>query len=146
MRFRGILAAVLLVAVHALQAARAADDLIVEAQRQGDSIELRARATIAAPASLVWAVLTDYESLAVTLNGKSIGDVIELSIADSLDYFATLPLGTEGLAPEIATPVTETGRPPSATMNADVAGTEPDASASSKCSVIVPALISAAVA
>jgi excinuclease ABC subunit A len=45
------------------------------------------------------------ESLAVTLNGKSIGDVIELSVSDALDYFATLPLGTEGLATEIATPI-----------------------------------------
>lgn len=71
MRSRGILAAVLLVAVHALQAARAAEDLVVEAQRQGDSVELRARAMVAAPPSLAWEVLTDYEGLPRFIPGIS---------------------------------------------------------------------------
>ena len=69
MRSRGIFAAVLLLAVHAPQAARAAEDLAVEARREGDGIELRARATVVAPPSLVWDVLTDYESLSRFIPG-----------------------------------------------------------------------------
>lgn len=42
---------------------RAADDLVVEAQRRGEAVEVRARATIVAPVPLVWQVLTDYEQL-----------------------------------------------------------------------------------
>jgi carbon monoxide dehydrogenase subunit G len=41
----------------------AADDLVVEAERRGEAVEVRARATIAAPVPLVWRVLTDYEDL-----------------------------------------------------------------------------------
>lgn len=41
----------------------AADDLVVEAERRGEAVEVRARATIAAPMPLVWRVLTDYEDL-----------------------------------------------------------------------------------
>jgi ribosome-associated toxin RatA of RatAB toxin-antitoxin module len=42
---------------------RAADDLLVEAQRAGDGVEVRARALIAAPQSLIWEVLTRYDQL-----------------------------------------------------------------------------------
>ncbi len=41
----------------------AADDLVVEAERRGEAVEVRARATIVAPVPLVWRVLTDYEDL-----------------------------------------------------------------------------------
>jgi ribosome-associated toxin RatA of RatAB toxin-antitoxin module len=41
----------------------AADDVSIDAERRGDSIEIRARALIAAPPALVWQVLTDYERL-----------------------------------------------------------------------------------
>lgn len=44
-------------------AAYAADDLTVEAERKGEFIEVRARATIVAPLSIIWATLTDYERL-----------------------------------------------------------------------------------
>jgi ribosome-associated toxin RatA of RatAB toxin-antitoxin module len=43
--------------------AHAADDLSVEAQRKGAFVEVRARATIEAPLSVIWATLTDYERL-----------------------------------------------------------------------------------
>jgi ribosome-associated toxin RatA of RatAB toxin-antitoxin module len=69
---RGIprLAAVLILScAHA--PAPAAGDLVVEAQRQGDSIEVRAHATLAAPPALVWEVLTDYERLPSFIPGIS---------------------------------------------------------------------------
>ena len=44
-------------------AAAAATDLEVEATRRGGLIEVRAKATIAAPLSVVWGTLTDYERL-----------------------------------------------------------------------------------
>ena len=43
--------------------AQAAEDLTVEASRKGAVIEVRARATVEAPLSLVWTTLTDYERL-----------------------------------------------------------------------------------
>ena len=43
--------------------AGAADELVVEAERRGERIEVRARAVVAARASLAWQVLTDYEGL-----------------------------------------------------------------------------------
>ena len=43
--------------------AAAAEDLVVEAERQGERVSLRARARVVARAALVWQVLTDYERL-----------------------------------------------------------------------------------
>jgi excinuclease ABC subunit A len=48
------------------------------------------------------------ESLAVTVGGKSIGEVVELSIAQALEFFDGLPLrgdGRPGLEAEIAGPI-----------------------------------------
>lgn len=56
------MAVALLVAAYAAPGS-AADDVSIEAERRGDSIEIRARALIAAPVALVWQVLTDYERL-----------------------------------------------------------------------------------
>jgi ribosome-associated toxin RatA of RatAB toxin-antitoxin module len=56
------LAVALLAAAH-IAPGYAADDVSIEAQRRGDSIEVHARALIAAPVALVWQVLTDYENL-----------------------------------------------------------------------------------
>jgi ribosome-associated toxin RatA of RatAB toxin-antitoxin module len=42
---------------------RAADDMLVEAVRAGEGVEVRARALIAAPQALIWDVLTQYEQL-----------------------------------------------------------------------------------
>ncbi len=42
---------------------QAAEDFSVEAQRNADLIEVRARATIEAPLAVVWGTLTDYEKL-----------------------------------------------------------------------------------
>jgi ribosome-associated toxin RatA of RatAB toxin-antitoxin module len=43
--------------------ASAAHDVQIEAHRQGESVEINAHAELAAPAALVWQVLTDYERL-----------------------------------------------------------------------------------
>lgn len=43
--------------------AQAAEDLVVEASRKGAFVEVRARATIDAPLSVIWTTLTDYERL-----------------------------------------------------------------------------------
>jgi ribosome-associated toxin RatA of RatAB toxin-antitoxin module len=59
----GLAGAFLSVLLGAAGRAHAAEDLLVEAQRQGDSVEVRAQATVAAAPRLVWAVLTDYEAL-----------------------------------------------------------------------------------
>jgi excinuclease ABC subunit A len=48
------------------------------------------------------------ESLSVLLNGKSIGDVVELPVADALAFFEGIPLrgnGRAGLDPDIARPI-----------------------------------------
>jgi excinuclease ABC subunit A len=48
------------------------------------------------------------ESLSVLVQGKSIGDVVELSVADALAFFESLPLrgnGRSGLDPAIAGPI-----------------------------------------
>jgi len=48
------------------------------------------------------------ESLSVLVQGKSIGDVVELSVADALAFFESLPLrgnGRPGLDPAIAGPI-----------------------------------------
>jgi len=48
------------------------------------------------------------ESLSVLVNGRSIGDVVELPVADALAFFEDIPLrgsGRPGLDPEIARPI-----------------------------------------
>jgi carbon monoxide dehydrogenase subunit G len=50
-------------------AACAAEDLDVEVERNGHSFAVRAGATLAAPVSLVWEVLTDYDNLARFIPG-----------------------------------------------------------------------------
>jgi ribosome-associated toxin RatA of RatAB toxin-antitoxin module len=56
------LAVALLMAAHAVPGL-AAEDVLVEAERAGEGVEVRARALIAAPRPLVWEVLTNYELL-----------------------------------------------------------------------------------
>ena len=41
----------------------AAEDLLVEVERRGDGVEVRARAVVSSPVALIWQVLTDYERL-----------------------------------------------------------------------------------
>jgi len=49
--------------------ASAAQDVEIEAQRQGDAVEIKAHAQLAAPAALIWQVLTDYERLPAFIPG-----------------------------------------------------------------------------
>jgi ribosome-associated toxin RatA of RatAB toxin-antitoxin module len=58
-------AAVAAVPVHG------AEDVAVEAVRQGEAVEIHARAVIAAPIGLVWQVITDYERLPGFIPGLS---------------------------------------------------------------------------
>ena len=57
-------------------AAHAAEDLTVEAQRKGAYVEVRARATIDAPLSVIWGTLTDYERLPEFIPGLKKSRVI----------------------------------------------------------------------
>lgn len=59
-----------LLAFHA-PAARAAEELSVEAERRGDAVEIQARAVLLAPLQLAWEVLTDYEKLPRFIPGLS---------------------------------------------------------------------------
>lgn len=54
----------------------AASDLDVEASRNGERIEVRARATIQAPLAVVWSTLTDYERLPEFIPGLKKSRVI----------------------------------------------------------------------
>jgi excinuclease ABC subunit A len=45
------------------------------------------------------------ESLAVTVGGKSLGEVGEMSVAEAGSFFSELPVGTNGLPAAIATPI-----------------------------------------
>ncbi len=51
--------------------AHAAEDVSVEAVRRGDSIDVEARATIAAPLELIWRTLSDYEGLPAFIPGMA---------------------------------------------------------------------------
>jgi ribosome-associated toxin RatA of RatAB toxin-antitoxin module len=55
--------------IAAAQAACAAEDLVVEVERRGEGVEVRARATVVASVPLVWEVLTDYDGLARFIPG-----------------------------------------------------------------------------
>ena len=71
----------LLAALFTLQAAVAsgADDLWVDVDRNGTSFDVRAVATVLAPISTVWQVLTDYDNLARFIPGLSLSAVQERS-------------------------------------------------------------------
>ncbi len=56
--------------------AMAASDVDVEATRNGELIEVRARATIQAPLAVVWSTLTDYERLPEFIPGLKKSRVI----------------------------------------------------------------------
>lgn len=61
------------------EAAHAADDFSVDAQRSGDSIEVRAHAAIATTPDLVWQVISDYGRLSEFIPGISKSTVLSRS-------------------------------------------------------------------
>jgi len=67
------LASVSFAAVAAVAAAplHGAEDVAVEAVRQGEAVQVQAHASVAAPIGLVWQVLTDYERLPRFIPGIS---------------------------------------------------------------------------
>jgi carbon monoxide dehydrogenase subunit G len=62
-------------------AAWGADDLAVDVDRNGSSFAIRAAATVAAPVSLVWDVLTDYNNLSRFIPGMS-RSMVQLRVAN----------------------------------------------------------------
>jgi carbon monoxide dehydrogenase subunit G len=62
-------------------AAWGAEDLAIQVERKGSSFAVRAAATIAAPVSMVWEVLTDYDNLARFIPGISKSNV-QLRVAN----------------------------------------------------------------
>lgn len=58
-------------------AALAAEDVAVETERQGDVVEVRARATLEAPHAVILATLTDYERLPEFVPGLRSSRVLE---------------------------------------------------------------------
>jgi ribosome-associated toxin RatA of RatAB toxin-antitoxin module len=59
------------VAAVAAMPLHGAEEVAVEAVRQGEAVEIHARALIAAPIGLVWQVITDYERLPGFIPGLS---------------------------------------------------------------------------
>lgn len=57
--------------------AAAAEEVVVEVERRGEGIEVKARATVAANAAVVWQVLTDYDGLARFIPGISKSSIRE---------------------------------------------------------------------
>lgn len=58
-------------------AANAAEEVVVEAQRRADAVEVRCRATVNAPLDLVWRTLTDYDRLATFIPGMRSSRILE---------------------------------------------------------------------
>jgi ribosome-associated toxin RatA of RatAB toxin-antitoxin module len=54
----------------------AADDLTVEAKRAGHAVAVEARATLTAPADLIWSTLTDYDHLSEFIPGMRASRII----------------------------------------------------------------------
>lgn len=67
----------LLLVLLAPVAALAAEDVAVETARQGDVVEVRARATLDAPHEVILATLTDYEKLPEFVPGLRSSRVLE---------------------------------------------------------------------
>ena len=66
-----------MLALLAPAAALAAEDVAVETERQGDVVEVRARATLEAPHAVILATLTDYERLPEFVPGLRSSRVLE---------------------------------------------------------------------
>lgn len=66
-----------LLVLAAAAAARAAEDVSVEATRRGSAVEVNCRATLQAPPALIWETLTDYDRLAQFIPGMHASRVVE---------------------------------------------------------------------
>jgi ribosome-associated toxin RatA of RatAB toxin-antitoxin module len=71
-----LLTRLVLLAALCAPAARAADDVSVEARRRGEALEVDCRATLSASLDLVWQTLTDYNRLAEFIPGMRKSRVI----------------------------------------------------------------------
>jgi hypothetical protein len=58
-------------------AAIGADQVSVEAMRQGTAVAINAQATLKAPHALIWATLTDYDHLTGFIPGMTASRVVE---------------------------------------------------------------------
>ena len=58
-------------------AAHAAAQVVVQAQRQGDAVQVQAQATVKAPHELIWQTLTDYNHLAEFVPGITKSRVLQ---------------------------------------------------------------------
>jgi len=63
---------------------RAADDVTIEATRRDDALQVVCRATLAAPAEIIWETLTDYGHLADFIPGMRRSRVLSRSGAVSI--------------------------------------------------------------
>lgn len=63
---------------------RAADDVTIEATRRDDALQVVCRATLAAPADLIWETLTDYGHLADFIPGMRRSQVLSRNGAVSV--------------------------------------------------------------
>jgi carbon monoxide dehydrogenase subunit G len=81
-------------------AARAADDVSMEATRRGEALEVVCRAMLDAPLDLVWQTLTDYDRLADFIPGMRRSRLVErrgaVAVVDQLGeagfLFLTFPI------------------------------------------------------
>ncbi len=58
-------------------AGSAADNVSIQAQKQGSAVAIEARALLAAPLPLIWATLTDYDALQRFIPGMHLSQVLE---------------------------------------------------------------------
>jgi ribosome-associated toxin RatA of RatAB toxin-antitoxin module len=67
----------LLILAAWLEVAVGAEQVSVEASRQGTAVAIKARATIKAPYALIWQTLTDYDHLSEFIPGMTTSRVVE---------------------------------------------------------------------
>jgi ribosome-associated toxin RatA of RatAB toxin-antitoxin module len=69
--------AVVVGTILAAASARSAQDVVVDAERQGNALAITAHAVLRAPLPLIWHTLTDYDHLAEFIPGMTSSRVLE---------------------------------------------------------------------